>query len=130
MFDATEQAFLDYLQQGHSRTGAAGWLGFTTDEFAERIEADDNLKRACKVAEAQAQFRLEQIHLDPDNKTSTRNTLTELSNRYPRDWGKAIPVRPGRDYDQPPEKEDNRLAPSIEEFFEMGNNIEPTDEPL
>lgn len=130
MLDPVEQAFVDYLKQGHSRRGAAGKLGFTFPEFEERIKVVPDLKRAVDVAEGLALFNAECRYLDPDNKLTTRNVLTELRARYPDEWNQGAKVRDGSgggSYgDQPPQK----LAPTIPEMFRIGQIEEDTDEPV
>ena len=125
-FDVTESAFLDYLEAGHSRRAAAGWLGFTGHEFEERIKDTDGLARQVEISEAKAQFKLEQAHMDPDNRLGTRNTLTELTNRYSEDWGKPIVSR--TPFDGAPERSIIRPAPTMAEMFNLGRNTDENED--
>ena len=125
MLDATEQAFIDFIKAGHSLTGAVCWLGFTPEEFEERIDSSTELTRAYTIAKGVAQFKLEQKYMDPDNKMGTRNILTELSNRYSNDWGKPLSTRQPFDGVVPPAPVP--LAPSISQMLALGN-IEEDEE--
>ena len=125
MLDATEQAFIDHIKAGHSLTGAACWLGFTPEEWAERILTSSELTRTFTIAKGQAQFRLEQRYMSDDNKMGTRNALTELSNRYPMDWGKPISTRPPYEGNQP---QPTPLAPTIGDMFALGQNVVEDEE--
>ena len=125
MLDATEQAFIDFIKRGHSMTGAACWLGFTPDEWKDRIDSSTELTREYTIAKGIAQFGLETRYMDPDNKLGTRNALTELSNRYPTDWGKPLSTRAPYEGYTPPEPVP--LAPSIPDMLALGN-IEEDEE--